>query len=77
MIVETQASVLRAMRAWINIEQAGAARGADIGERTLLDAEKGRGCSEKTWVKLLAFYATYGLHWRPADDLEPGRILII
>lgn len=76
MDVEQQARILRAMRAWLGMEQGEVARFAGLGERSLLDAEKGRSCSAKTWLKLTEFYASRGLHWREGDRVEAARIMI-
>lgn len=75
METEQQARVLRAMRAWLGIEQAEAANGGGIAERTLLDAEKGRACSDKTWTAMIAFYGSRGIFWR-GDD-APVAIIIL
>lgn len=72
-----RASALRASRAWTGLEQKAVATAAGVGERTLLDAEAGRACSNKTWEKVAAFYATRGLHWRDGDAGELGRMLVL
>lgn len=75
MEIQTQSRILRAMRAWTGFDQSEVAARADLAERTLLDAERGRSCSQKTWDKLLGFYAQCGLYWRAGDDVEPARLV--
>jgi DNA-binding XRE family transcriptional regulator len=75
MTIETQSAVLRAMRAWANIEQSDAAAGAGLSVPTLIRAERGRACTAKTWAAMLAFYAAHGMHWREGDELESARIV--
>ena len=64
------------MRGWTGIHQTAAAEGGGIAENTLISAEKGRGCSDKTWNVMLAYYAhEHGLHWR--GDEGPAAIIIL
>lgn len=74
MTVEQQAAALRAMRAWLGLDQRVVAEGAGIAERTLLDAERARACSDKSWAALTSWYARIGVHWRGGEG--PMAILI-
>lgn len=62
-----RSSHLRAARAWLGTDQAVAAAGGDISENTLIAAEKGRACTDKTWHKMLAYYEGQGIVLREGE----------
>lgn len=66
---QVRAAALRAMRAWANLQQGEAAASAGISENSLIAAEKGRRCSDKTWRAMTDFYASRGLVLRAGDPL--------
>jgi len=69
MEIELQSSFLRAARAWLGEDQAVIARAAGVSERTLIEAEKARSCSGKTWTALTAYYASRGIVLREGTPL--------
>ena len=71
MTIEEKASIARAMRAWLALDQRTVAVAADLAQRTLLEIERARSCSERSWTKLLDFYDGQGLR------LVAGKTLAI
>lgn len=69
MKIEQQSAFARAARSWFDLDQKRAAVGAGISERTLLDLEKGRACSDKTWTAVATFYASQGFEVREGQPL--------
>ena len=66
---EERFATIRAFRAWLGLEQREAGIAAGVGEKRLIDAEKGRVMSERTWKELTAFYASRGLEIREGEPL--------
>ncbi|WP_354088627.1 helix-turn-helix transcriptional regulator [Brevundimonas faecalis] len=68
-----QASILRAMRAYLGLSQTDAAEAVGLTRRTIVSAEAGE-MTDKTWGKLTAYYADLGLEWW--DDPASIRIML-
>lgn len=58
---------MRACRAWLGINQKDAAKLAGLSDPTLIKAEKGQECSDRTWELLVGIYAARGAHIRTGD----------
>ncbi|WP_298699186.1 helix-turn-helix transcriptional regulator [uncultured Brevundimonas sp.] len=58
-----RAPILRAMRAWLALDQTQVADAAGVSPRTLKLAESGERVTDKTWGRLTAYYAAQGLEW--------------
>lgn len=63
------AAASRALRAWLDLDRGPAAAAIGISERTLLELEKGRACSDATWSAVEAFYAGQGVELSFGDPL--------
>lgn len=59
--INTRAAILRASRAYLGIDQIEASDSAGISQRTLIAAERGRVCTDKTFDKLTTVYAAWGM----------------
>jgi transcriptional regulator with XRE-family HTH domain len=57
---ERQIIAIRAIRAALGLEQRQVATGAEISERTYIEAEKGRRASPATIKAIMAFYESKG-----------------
>lgn len=69
MDIQHRPALLRAARAWLDADQRGTAAAAGIGLNTLLSAERGAGCTDKTWNRMVEHYRSQGLTFAEADDL--------
>jgi DNA-binding XRE family transcriptional regulator len=72
MEMNRKSAFLRAARAWLGEEQRAAATAAGVGWNTLLDAEKGRACTDKSWAKLADYYRSRGI-----SLVEDGELVFI
>lgn len=75
MSITSNPAIIRALRAYIDADQAAIAAGAGLSLRTYIEAERGRACSQKTFDKIMAYHASLGaslvnvpcgacIHWR-------------
>lgn len=67
------AAALRAARAGLNIRQRDLLDAAGLAENTVIAAEQGRACSEKTWAALSAYYEAKGV---VVEEGEGGALVI-
>ena len=73
---ELKSAIARALRAWTGLDQKSVAKAIGVSDPVVIDVEKGRGASEKSWAKLMAFYSERGLYWRGGESGEPGCIIV-
>lgn len=71
-----RAGLLRAARAAAGIQQVDAAAGAGIAENTLIDAEHGRRCSDRTFRRLAEVYRRRGVEIAVAVDGASGYVMV-
>ena len=69
MEIERKAQILRTARAWLGEEQKAAAEAAGLAWNTLIAAEKGRSCTDKTWDRMSEHYRSRGISFVEQDDL--------
>lgn len=74
MDIQHQAAFLRAARAWIDQDQRSLAAAVGIGLNTLVAAERGNSCTDKTWRRMVEHYASIGIE---TTEIGGVRLIVI
>lgn len=69
MDIQHRAAFLRAARAWVGGEQRPIAKAVGIGLNTVVAAERGTSCTDKTWERMTEHYRSLGLSFVEDGDL--------
>ncbi len=53
--------IIRAIRGLLDIEQGAMAKGCELSIRTYIEAERGRGCTQTSWNKIIGYAERNGI----------------